>query len=93
MINSFVNPTQIHILLIWGGVNDQQFCQSSPDLHFVNPGGGDQQSNWRGSTVKIFPIVNPRHISCEKVIVDPGGWRPSENYAAPLSPCEAQGYN
>ena len=52
-INNFVNPAQICILLILQGasimdlpqINNQQFCQSSPDLHSVDPrGGGGRQS-------------------------------------------------
>ena len=55
-INNFVNPPQIHILLIVGGggkvrsadphfvdlgrgkvIDNQQFCQSTLDPHFVDP--------------------------------------------------------
>ena len=80
-------------------INFQQFCQSSPDSHFVNLGWtgstidmkriNSQHFAWKGdwllSILGTFHMKrqSPFHVKRRSPIVDPGGGT-SENYAAPL---------
>ena len=79
---------------------NQQFCQSLPDSHFVDPGGGDLQSTinsqhfaWKGSHLNCQSWAHFAWKGDRLLLILGAAGRKRQNYAAPLSPCEARGYN
>ena len=72
-----------------GWIDNQHWCQSTPDSHFVDLGGGDQCEAGQINNQHGEDQQSAFHCPCKLLITNQqswGWWWGAENLAAPLSP-------